>query len=188
MKDYLILPKILAKIINFFFPLSDHLWVLFPDVFMVVTSEVAVDVIKHAFITKFNDITADVRTEPGVLSFSHHRDFAWEHVWYYMGYLAFFFFLYWIIFLSIFQVYSEYRASLAFDLVSSRQKNVSNCLVFSHCHHYTYINSVEPTQLINSVLSSAVIYARLSLCRLVLTTVTQWPGGWASSPCHWLFW
>lgn len=153
---------------------------------MVVTSEVAVDVIKHAFITKFNDITADVRTEPGVLSFSHHRHR--EHVWYYMGYLAFFFFLYWIIFLSIFQVYSEYRASLAFDLVSSRQKNVSNCLVFSHCHHYTYINSVEPTQLINSVLSSAVIYARLSLCRLVLTTVTQWPGGWASSPCHWLFW
>uniref|UniRef100_A0A3B4ESG0 Transmembrane anterior posterior transformation protein 1 homolog n=1 Tax=Pundamilia nyererei TaxID=303518 RepID=A0A3B4ESG0_9CICH len=63
----------------------DHLWVLFPDVFMVVTSEVAVDVIKHAFITKFNDITADV--------------------------------------------YSEYRASLAFDLVSSRQKNVSNCLL-----------------------------------------------------------
>lgn len=43
---------------------SDHLWVLFPDVFMVVTSEVAVDIIKHAFITKFNDITADVRTEP----------------------------------------------------------------------------------------------------------------------------
>ena len=40
---------------------SDHLWVLFPDVFMVLTSEVAVDIIKHAFITKFNDITADVR-------------------------------------------------------------------------------------------------------------------------------
>ncbi|XP_061541809.1 transmembrane anterior posterior transformation protein 1 homolog isoform X2 [Phycodurus eques] len=57
----------------------EHLWVLFPDVFMVLTSEVAVDAIKHAFITKFNDITADV--------------------------------------------YSEYRASLAFDLVSSRQKN-----------------------------------------------------------------
>uniref|UniRef100_A0AAR2KYV6 Transmembrane anterior posterior transformation 1a n=1 Tax=Pygocentrus nattereri TaxID=42514 RepID=A0AAR2KYV6_PYGNA len=39
---------------------SDHLWVLLPDVLMVVTSEVAVDVVKHAFITKFNDITADV--------------------------------------------------------------------------------------------------------------------------------
>uniref|UniRef100_UPI00398E92CD transmembrane anterior posterior transformation protein 1 homolog isoform X2 n=1 Tax=Pristiophorus japonicus TaxID=55135 RepID=UPI00398E92CD len=57
----------------------DHLWVLFPDVCMVIASEMAVDVVKHAFITKFNDITADV--------------------------------------------YSEYRASLAFDLVSSRQKN-----------------------------------------------------------------
>ncbi|XP_069781223.1 transmembrane anterior posterior transformation protein 1-like isoform X2 [Narcine bancroftii] len=57
----------------------DHLWVLFPDVCMVIASEIAVDVVKHAFITKFNDITADV--------------------------------------------YSEYRASLAFDLVSSRQKN-----------------------------------------------------------------
>lgn len=41
---------------------SDHLWVLIPDVFMVVVSEVVVDIIKHAFITKFNDITADVRT------------------------------------------------------------------------------------------------------------------------------
>ncbi|KAK1175284.1 hypothetical protein AOXY_G2968 [Acipenser oxyrinchus oxyrinchus] len=57
----------------------DHLWVLFPDVCMVIASEIIVDVVKHAFITKFNDITADV--------------------------------------------YSEYRASLAFDLVSSRQKN-----------------------------------------------------------------
>lgn len=39
---------------------SDHLWVLFPDVMMVLASEVAVDVVKHAFITKFNDISADV--------------------------------------------------------------------------------------------------------------------------------
>ncbi len=38
----------------------DHLWVLFPDVCMVIASEIAVDVVKHAFITKFNDITADV--------------------------------------------------------------------------------------------------------------------------------
>lgn len=38
----------------------DHLWVLFPDVVMVLASEVAVDVVKHAFITKFNDISADV--------------------------------------------------------------------------------------------------------------------------------
>lgn len=40
---------------------AEHLWVLLPDVFMVITSEVAVDAVKHAFITKFNDITADVR-------------------------------------------------------------------------------------------------------------------------------
>lgn len=42
------------------FVLLDHLWVLFPDVVMVIASEVAVDVVKHAFITKFNDISADV--------------------------------------------------------------------------------------------------------------------------------
>lgn len=41
----------------------DHLWVLLPDVFMVIASEIAVDIIKHAFITKFNEITADVRTD-----------------------------------------------------------------------------------------------------------------------------
>lgn len=40
--------------------LLDHLWVLFPDVVMVIASEVAVDIVKHAFITKFNDISADV--------------------------------------------------------------------------------------------------------------------------------
>lgn len=33
---------------------------LFPDVVMVLASEIAVDVVKHAFITKFNDISADV--------------------------------------------------------------------------------------------------------------------------------
>uniref|UniRef100_A0A2K5XP15 Transmembrane anterior posterior transformation 1 n=1 Tax=Mandrillus leucophaeus TaxID=9568 RepID=A0A2K5XP15_MANLE len=38
----------------------DHLWVLFPDVCMVIASEIAVDIVKHAFITKFNDITADL--------------------------------------------------------------------------------------------------------------------------------
>ncbi|KAJ3587525.1 hypothetical protein NHX12_011122 [Muraenolepis orangiensis] len=38
----------------------EHLWVLCPDVIMVIASEVAVDIIKHAFITKFNDITADL--------------------------------------------------------------------------------------------------------------------------------
>lgn len=38
------------------------MWGLVPDVVMVIISEVAVDVVKHAFITKFNDISADVRT------------------------------------------------------------------------------------------------------------------------------
>ena len=42
----------------------DHLWVLLPDVFMVISSEVAVDIVKHAFITKFNEITADVSSLP----------------------------------------------------------------------------------------------------------------------------
>lgn len=46
--------------INHWSLLIDHLWVLFPDVCMVIASEIAVDVVKHAFITKFNDITADV--------------------------------------------------------------------------------------------------------------------------------
>lgn len=48
--------------VNTFFYVSilDHLLVLFPDVVMVLASEVAVDVVKHAFITKFNDISADV--------------------------------------------------------------------------------------------------------------------------------
>lgn len=33
------------------------------------------------------------------------------------------------------QVYSEYRASLAFDLVSSRQKNVRSSLFVSKHYH-----------------------------------------------------
>lgn len=49
----------------------DYMWVLFPDVVMVIVSEVAVDVIKHAFITKFNDIPADVRINPDI-AFSEH--------------------------------------------------------------------------------------------------------------------
>lgn len=42
---------------------ADYMWGLFPDVVMVIISEVAVDVVKHAFITKFNDISADVKTQ-----------------------------------------------------------------------------------------------------------------------------
>ncbi len=51
---------------SFYFLPVDHLWVLIPDVFMVVTSEIAVDIIKHAFITKFNDITAEVRNKSDI--------------------------------------------------------------------------------------------------------------------------
>lgn len=36
------------------------MWALLPDVIVVIISEVVVDVIKHAFITKFNEIPADV--------------------------------------------------------------------------------------------------------------------------------
>ncbi|XP_070539868.1 transmembrane anterior posterior transformation protein 1 homolog [Ptychodera flava] len=57
----------------------DHLWELMPDVVTVLVAEVIVDWVKHAFITKFNEIPADV--------------------------------------------YQEYRASLAQDMVSSRQKD-----------------------------------------------------------------
>ena len=43
-------------------PLSDHFWVLVPDVLMVMGSEFLVDWVKHAFITKFNEIPDDVST------------------------------------------------------------------------------------------------------------------------------
>ncbi|XP_041799851.1 transmembrane anterior posterior transformation protein 1 homolog [Chelmon rostratus] len=96
----------------------DHLWVLFPDVFMVVTSEVAVDIIKHAFITKFNDITADV--------------------------------------------YSEYRASLAFDLVSSRQKNACTDYSDSVARRMGFIPLPLAVLLIRVVMSSVKVQGALS--------------------------
>ncbi|XP_067374076.1 transmembrane anterior posterior transformation protein 1 homolog isoform X1 [Channa argus] len=110
----------------------DHLWVLFPDVFMVVTSEVAVDVIKHAFITKFNDITADV--------------------------------------------YSEYRASLAFDLVSSRQKNACTDYSDSVARRMGFIPLPLAVLLIRVVMSSLKVQGALSytcvfLCYLGLVTL-----------------
>ncbi|XP_028271423.1 transmembrane anterior posterior transformation protein 1 homolog isoform X2 [Parambassis ranga] len=97
---------------------TDHLWVLFPDVFMVVTSEVAVDIIKHAFITKFNDITADV--------------------------------------------YSEYRASLAFDLVSSRQKNACTDYSDSVARRMGFIPLPLAVLLIRVVMSSVKVQGALS--------------------------
>lgn len=131
----------------------DHLWVLFPDVVMVLTSEIAVDVVKHAFITKFNDISADVspllirvgalRSKgqiglPFEVSMSHpafsetlsviRRRFLLVIVAGFRIVVALFHCLSDSAVVDAcvtVQVYGEYKASLAFDLVSSRQKNVS---------------------------------------------------------------
>uniref|UniRef100_A0A3Q2QZF5 Transmembrane anterior posterior transformation 1 n=1 Tax=Fundulus heteroclitus TaxID=8078 RepID=A0A3Q2QZF5_FUNHE len=102
----------------------DHLWMLFPDVFMVVLSEVAVDIIKHAFITKFNDITADV--------------------------------------------YSEYRASLAFDLVSSRQKNAYTDYSDSVARRMGFIPLPLAVLLIRVVMSSVKVQGALSYTCVLL--------------------
>uniref|UniRef100_A0A8C6KCY9 Transmembrane anterior posterior transformation 1 n=1 Tax=Nothobranchius furzeri TaxID=105023 RepID=A0A8C6KCY9_NOTFU len=96
----------------------DHLWALLPDVFMVVASEVVVDVIKHAFITKFNDIPADV--------------------------------------------YSEYRASLAFDLVSSRQTNAYTDYSDSVARRMGFIPLPLAVLLIRVVMSSVKVQGALS--------------------------
>ncbi|XP_048093667.1 transmembrane anterior posterior transformation protein 1 homolog isoform X2 [Alosa alosa] len=102
----------------------DHLWVLFPDVCMVIASEMAVDVVKHAFITKFNDITADV--------------------------------------------YSEYRASLAFDLVSSRQKNAYTDYSDSVSRRMGFIPLPLALLLIRVVTSSVKIQGSLSYVCVLL--------------------
>uniref|UniRef100_A0A3B1K9R5 Transmembrane anterior posterior transformation 1 n=1 Tax=Astyanax mexicanus TaxID=7994 RepID=A0A3B1K9R5_ASTMX len=103
---------------------SDHLWVLLPDVFMVVASEMAVDVVKHAFITKFNDITADV--------------------------------------------YKEYKASLAFELVSSRQQNAYTDYSDSVARRMGFIPLPLAVLLIRVVISSVKIQGALSLVCLLL--------------------
>uniref|UniRef100_A0A8C5TLA7 Transmembrane anterior posterior transformation 1 n=1 Tax=Malurus cyaneus samueli TaxID=2593467 RepID=A0A8C5TLA7_9PASS len=102
----------------------DHLWVLFPDVCMVVASEIAVDIVKHAFITKFNDITADV--------------------------------------------YSEYRASLAFDLVSSRQKNAYTDYSDSVSRRMGFIPLPLAVLLIRVVTSSIKVQGVLAYVCVVL--------------------
>ncbi|XP_058497516.1 transmembrane anterior posterior transformation protein 1 homolog [Solea solea] len=102
----------------------DHLWVLFPDVVMVIASEVAVDVVKHAFITKFNDISADV--------------------------------------------YGEYRASLAFDLVSSRQKNAYTDYSDSVSRRMGFIPLPLALLLIRVVMSSVKIQGSLSFMCVLL--------------------
>ncbi|GAA6088065.1 transmembrane anterior posterior transformation protein 1 homolog isoform X1 [Tachysurus ichikawai] len=102
----------------------DHLWVLLPDVCMVIASEMAVDVVKHAFITKFNDIPADV--------------------------------------------YGEYRASLAFDLVSSRQKNAYTDYSDSVSRRMGFIPLPLALLLIRVVTSSVKIQGALSLVCVIL--------------------
>ncbi|KAM7009111.1 transmembrane anterior posterior transformation protein 1 homolog [Tautogolabrus adspersus] len=102
----------------------DHLWVLFPDVVMVIASEVAVDIVKHAFITKFNDISADV--------------------------------------------YGEYRASLAFDLVSSRQKNAYTDYSDSVSRRMGFIPLPLALLLIRVVMSSVKIQGSLSFMCVLL--------------------
>ncbi|KAI4886977.1 hypothetical protein NFI96_015875, partial [Prochilodus magdalenae] len=102
----------------------DHLWVLLPDVVMVVASEIAVDVVKHAFITKFNDITADV--------------------------------------------YSEYKASLAFELVSSRQQNAYTDYSDSVARRMGFIPLPLAVLLIRVVISSVKIQGALSAVCLLL--------------------
>ncbi|XP_024125732.1 transmembrane anterior posterior transformation protein 1 homolog isoform X2 [Oryzias melastigma] len=102
----------------------EHMWVLLPDVFMVVTSEVAVDIIKHAFITKFNDIPADV--------------------------------------------YSEYRASLAFDLVSSRQKNAYTDYSDSVARRMGFIPLPLAVLLIRVVMSSVKVQGAMSYSCVLL--------------------
>lgn len=102
----------------------DHLWVLFPDVCMVIASEIAVDVVKHAFITKFNDITADV--------------------------------------------YSEYRASLAFELVSSRQKNAYTDYSDSVSRRMGFIPLPLAVLLIRVVTSSVKVQGVLAYACVVL--------------------
>ncbi|XP_032080347.1 transmembrane anterior posterior transformation protein 1 homolog isoform X2 [Thamnophis elegans] len=102
----------------------DHLWVLFPDVCMVIASEVAVDIVKHAFITKFNDITADV--------------------------------------------YSEYKASLAFDFVSSRQKNAYTDYSDSVSRRMGFIPLPLAVLLIRVVTSSVKVQGVLSYSCVIL--------------------
>ncbi|XP_020773312.2 transmembrane anterior posterior transformation protein 1 homolog [Boleophthalmus pectinirostris] len=95
-----------------------HLWKLIPTVVMVVISEVAVDIIKHAFITKFNNIRAEV--------------------------------------------YSEYRASLAFDLLSSRQKNAYTDYSDSVARRMGFIPLPSAVLLIRVVMTSVKVQGALA--------------------------
>ncbi|XP_072290922.1 transmembrane anterior posterior transformation protein 1 homolog isoform X2 [Eucyclogobius newberryi] len=95
-----------------------HLWKLIPTVVMVVISEVAVDIIKHAFITKFNNIRAEV--------------------------------------------YSEFRANLAFDLLSSRQKNAYRDYSDSVARRMGFIPLPSAVLLIRVVMTSVKVQGALA--------------------------
>ncbi|CAL1612923.1 unnamed protein product [Knipowitschia caucasica] len=101
-----------------------HLWKLIPTVVIVVVSEVAVDIVKHAFITKFNNIRAEV--------------------------------------------YSEYRASLAFDLLSSRQKNAHRDYSDSVARRMGFIPLPSAVLLIRVVLTSVKVQGALAYSCLFL--------------------
>ncbi|KAM7000560.1 transmembrane anterior posterior transformation protein 1 homolog isoform 1-T1 [Tautogolabrus adspersus] len=116
--SYVLLLIVFLRNMEQFLWKPDHLWVMFPDVFIVISSEILVDIIKHAFITKFNDITADV--------------------------------------------YSEYRASLAFDLVSSRQKNACTDYSDSVARRMGFIPLPLAALLIRVVMSSVKVQGALS--------------------------
>jgi Eukaryotic membrane protein family len=38
----------------------DHFWVIVPDMLLVMVAEIIVDSVKHAFITKFNELPSEV--------------------------------------------------------------------------------------------------------------------------------
>ena len=46
---------------------SDRLWILLPDCALVCGTEILIDWLKHAFITRFNDIPADAYRDYTVL-------------------------------------------------------------------------------------------------------------------------
>ncbi|XP_068596421.1 transmembrane anterior posterior transformation protein 1 homolog [Brachionichthys hirsutus] len=102
----------------------DYMWALFPNVFMLIVSEVAVDVVKHAFITKFNDLPADV--------------------------------------------YTEYRASLAFDLISSRQKNACTDYSDSVSRRIGFIPLPSAILVIRVLMSSVKVRGALAYACVLL--------------------
>lgn len=102
-----------------------HLWKLVPVVFVVVISEVAVDIVKHAFVTKFNNISAEV--------------------------------------------YSDYRTNLAFELLSSRQKNAYTDYSDSVARRMGFIPLPSAILLIRVVMSSVKVQGALAYtCVLLL--------------------